>query len=132
MNHKYDDIIDLPRPTSAGHPRMSRRDRAAQFSPFSALAGYEEAIGESGRQTCRMIHLDWDAREALDRQLAYLRDHIGVGVSLTYFLPDEGKEGGTYVQTEDKVVKVDPLNQVLVLKTATVPMEAILNLQIIE
>lgn len=131
MNHKYDDIIDLPRPTSEGHPRMSRTDRAAQFSPFSALVGYEDAIGESGRLTQRAVKLDWDGREDIDRQLFYLRDHPGARISLTYFLPDGRKEGGAYVQTEDAVVKVDPLNQLLVLKSATVSMDAILELQIL-
>ncbi len=132
MNHKYDDIIDLPHPISDKHPRMGRMERAAQFSPFSALIGYEDAIGESGRLTQCAVELDWDAREALDRQLSYLHDHPGMRISLTYFLPDVRKEGGAYIQTEDIVVKVDPLNQTLVLKTAIVPMDAILNLQIIE
>ena len=47
---KYDDIIHLPHPTSERHPRMSRQDRAAQFSPFAALTGYETAIRKKQRQ----------------------------------------------------------------------------------
>ena len=50
-NHKYDDIINLPNPTSKKHPRMSLYDRAAQFSPFAALTGHEAAIKETARQT---------------------------------------------------------------------------------
>jgi hypothetical protein len=46
---KYDDIIDLPHPTSTKHPRMSMHDRAAQFSPFAALTGHEEAIEETAQ-----------------------------------------------------------------------------------
>lgn len=49
--HKYDDIIDLPHPVSPKHPRMSLEDRAAQFSPFAALTGYEAAISEAARMT---------------------------------------------------------------------------------
>ena len=44
---RYDDIINLPHPTSRKHPRMSMHDRAAQFSPFAALVGYGDAIKET-------------------------------------------------------------------------------------
>ena len=53
MSGKYDDIIDLPHPTSQNHPRMSLHDRAAQFSPFAALTGHHAAITETGRLTDR-------------------------------------------------------------------------------
>ncbi len=132
MNSKYDDIIDLPHPTSARHPRMSMTDRAAQFSPFSALVGYEDAIGESGRLTQREVELDRDAKEILNRQFAYLKDHPGQRITLTYFRPDERKEGGAYIETETVIRKVDPIQQVLVLQTETVPMRGILDLRIIE
>ena len=39
--HSYDDIINLPNPTSKNHPRMSLHDRAAQFAPFAALTGHD-------------------------------------------------------------------------------------------
>lgn len=58
MSGKYDDIIDLPHPTSQNHPRMSLHDRAAQFSPFAALTGHHAAITETGRLTDRRIELD--------------------------------------------------------------------------
>ena len=132
MTHKYDDIIELPHPTSQRHPRMGRMERAAQFSPFSALVGYEEAIGESSRLTQKEVELDLDARELLNRQLSYLHDHPGTSISLTYFRPDERKEGGHYVQLVDVVKNVDPLQQVLVLGTESVPMGAIMELQTVE
>lgn len=50
-HHKYDDIINLPHPTSKRHPRMSPSDRAAQFSPFAALTGHDAAIRETERRT---------------------------------------------------------------------------------
>ena len=53
MSGKYDDIIDLPHPTSQNHPRMSLHDRTAQFSPFAALTGHHAAIAETGRLTDR-------------------------------------------------------------------------------
>ena len=129
MNHKYGDIIDLPHPTSARHPRMGMTERAAQFSPFSALVGYEDAIEESGRLTQREVEPDRDARELLNRQLSYLNDHPGQKVVLTYFCPDKYKEGGAYMQTAGIVKKVDSLRQVLVLQDATIPLGAILDLQ---
>lgn len=106
-------------------------DRAAQFSPFSALVGYEDAIAESGRLTQQGMELDQDAREILDRQLRYLHDHPGQTVSVTYFLPDERKAGGAYVQTVGIAVKVDPLEQILVMETETIPMGTISALQIL-
>ena len=48
MNEKYKDMLHLPHPVSANHPRMALQDRAAQFSPFAALAGYDDALRENG------------------------------------------------------------------------------------
>ena len=45
--HQYDDIINLPHPVSLKHPQMAAIDRAAQFSPFAALTGYEKALEET-------------------------------------------------------------------------------------
>ena len=44
MKGQYDDIIDLPHHVSARHPKMPMPERAAQFSPFMALTGYEDVI----------------------------------------------------------------------------------------
>ncbi|NLA82984.1 MAG: hypothetical protein GX854_00330, partial [Clostridiales bacterium] len=44
MKGPYDDIINSPRPVSTKRPRMSNHDRAAQFAPFAALTGHEEAV----------------------------------------------------------------------------------------
>ena len=60
-NHRYDDIINLPNPTSKKHPRMPLSDRAAQFSPFAALTGHEAAIKETVRQT--------DAKQVLSEEV---------------------------------------------------------------
>lgn len=51
MSGKYDDMLFLPHHVSAGHPQMSRHDRAAQFSPFAALSGYDAVLQEAGRLT---------------------------------------------------------------------------------
>ena len=44
---KYDDIINLPHPTSGKHHRMSMEQRATQFSPFAALSGHAESIEQA-------------------------------------------------------------------------------------
>ena len=47
----YDDIIHLPHHVSKKHPKLSMQQRAAQFAPFAALTGYEDAINETVRLT---------------------------------------------------------------------------------
>ena len=89
----YDDIIDLPHPTSVRHPRMPMADRAAQFSPFAALVGHGAAIRETARLTDRKIELTEEEKAVLDDKLCLLLDTGGEAV-FTYFLPDEKKDGG--------------------------------------
>ena len=73
----YEDIIHLPHPTSQKHPRMERAARAAQFMPFRALTGYEDAVAETARLTDRRIELEEEEKEVLDRKLRYLEARIG-------------------------------------------------------
>lgn len=115
---KYDDIIDLPHPVSAKHPRMSLLERAAQFSPFAALSGYEDAIDETARQTQTFMELDEDEKERLDETLQQIRQHLDKqpAVKLTYFEPDERKEGGVYQTMEGNVRKLDEYEKTLVFE----------------
>ena len=76
MSGKYNDILYLPRPTSAKHPRMPISDRAAIFSPFAALTGHGDAIRETARLTELKMELDEDAKADLDRRQAVLLEHI--------------------------------------------------------
>ena len=98
MSGKYDDIIELPHPTSQNHPRMSLYDRAAQFSPFAALTGHHAAIAETGRLTDRRIELDESEIARVDAELQHLQELLPgrPTVSITYFAPDERKNGGSY------------------------------------
>ena len=61
MTTEYDDIIHLPHHVSSKRPQMPMSDRAAQFSPFAALTGYDDAIQETGRLTEQKIELDEEA-----------------------------------------------------------------------
>ena len=98
MNPKYKDLLHLPHPNSLKHPRMDPIDRAAQFSPFSPLTGYDEAISETARETNQRIELDEEARNKLDAHLAFILLHINERptISITFFKADEKKEGGFY------------------------------------
>ena len=77
-------------------------NRAAQFSPFAALTGYDDQIAETSRLTDRRIELTEAEEDAISRALARLER--GDVVDLTYFVPDKRKAGGRYV-TEKVTVK---------------------------
>ena len=107
--HKYDDIINLPRHVSPRHPQMPLADRAAQFSPFAALTGHEAAIRETARMTETFVELDEDRKAELDGQLRSIMENQSQRpeVEITYFQPDSEKDGGTYRTVRGKVKKVD-------------------------
>lgn len=120
MSGNYDDILHLPHPTSKTHPRMSRQDRAAQFSPFAALVGYEDVITEAGRLTDRRIELDDGEIALLDERLRLvMADGTDPEVSVTWFQPDERKNGGSYVTTTGCIKKVDELRRTLTMEDGT-------------
>lgn len=129
MNNKnYDDIINLPNPTSKKHPRMSLYDRAAQFSPFAALTGHDAAIKETARLTDEKVELDDDTLNRLNEQLNIIRNHIGTNesVSITYFVPDNRKSGGAYVTHSSTVKKIDEYERVVVMSDKTrIPIDQI-------
>lgn len=130
-NHQYDDIIDLPHHVSAARPRMSMIDRAAQFSPFAALTGYDAAIKETGRLTDDRIELSEESRAALDGKQQLLLDNLAdrPEVSVTYFVPDEWKSGGAYVTVTGRVKKVDKFERLLILTDGTkIPLDEIQDL----
>lgn len=132
---KYDDIIHLPHPVSTRHARMSRLDRAAQFSPFAALTGFDATIAETGRLTDSSIELDESRKEVLNQRLRYIVSVIGrqPGVRITYFQEDERKAGGAYVTVSGRVKKVDVYDHAIVLTDGTViPMETVRDLEVEE
>lgn len=117
MSGPYDDIISLPHPTSSRHPRMLISDRAAQFSPFSALAGHSAALTETARLTDRQIELSDDDKAVLDQKQRILLEHIKEcpEITVTWFRPDEKKDGGQYITTTGRLRRIDEFNQVLIL-----------------
>ncbi len=107
----YGDIIDHPHWQSPTRPHMSLYDRAAQFSAFDALAGYSDMISEEQRLTDSQIALEEADLERLNQKLNLISDVIADGhlptVTITYFVPDEHKAGGAYVEVTDAVKRVD-------------------------
>lgn len=114
MTDSYDDIINLPHHVSDKYPHMPIYDRAAQFAPFAALTGHEEAINETSRYTEERIELTEEQKENIDRELQELRDcGTNRNVRIVYFEPDELKKGGTYVELIGTVKKINSSGQLL-------------------
>ena len=125
----YSDIINLPRPLFSAHPKMTMINRAAQFSSFAALAGYDDAIGETARLTSTRIELSEDEKTELDRKLQFLRDKLGTA-DITYFIPDRSKSGGEYVTKCCDVKAVDEFEREIILRDGTIiPIEDIIAVE---
>lgn len=120
--HPYADIIDLPHHVSKDRPHMSMHDRAAQFSPFAALVGFEDVIDETARITTRKRELDEAEKAELDRRIAVLLAHLAEKpvVTVEYFVPDTLKSGGAYRTRTGALVKVSPIRKNLTLADGTV------------
>ena len=132
MKDKYEDIINLPHHVSATRPQMPMPDRAAQFSPFAALTGFDAAIRETGRLTDKKIELDEGAKAALDMKQAYLIEMIAEQpeISATYFLPDTRKSGGAYVTVTGNLKRFDEYERLLILTDGKkIPMDDIADIE---
>lgn len=109
FDDNYNDIIELPHHTSPVRDRMSMINRAAQFSPFAALTGYDEAVKETARVTKEKIELDENVKVMLDEKLQTIAEHLDehLEVTILYFQPDMKKTGGEYVKITGTVKKID-------------------------
>ena len=114
---KYEDIINLPHHISSKHPQMSLEERSAQFAPFAALTGYEDCVEETARLTDDRIDMSEDIKEILNEKIRTIIKIIDKNpkIILTYFIPDNKKSGGNYVTIEEKIKKIDEINQELIL-----------------
>ena len=99
MTEQYDDIIDLPHHVSENRPHLSKQSRAAQFAPFAALTGYEDAVEESARLTECKAELCEDDEAELNEKIKLLSERIAGEpyCEITYFVPDKYKSGGEYL-----------------------------------
>lgn len=111
--HRYDDIIELPHHQSRERAHMSLHDRAAQFAPFAALTGHGDAIKETERITEEEIILEENEIERINAVLFEISQTLSDKrkISLTYFQPDERKEGGAYLTDIGTVKKIDEIGK---------------------
>ena len=131
-NRKYAGIMNLPHHVSQTRPQMPMRDRAAQFSPFAALTGYDAAIRETARLTQARIELDEGALDALNAQYQLLQKslHEKPAAAITYFRPDDRKDGGAYCTVTGTVRKMDDTNRLIFMQDgARIPMDDVIKIE---
>ena len=131
MTGAYDDIINLPHHVSTTRPHMTAIDRAAQFSPFAALTGYDTAIKETARLTDERIELDESTKDALSDKLQIIADRLKEHpkIAITYFQPDAKKTGGAYVTATSTAKKIDEYERVVVMTDGTaIPIDEIISI----
>lgn len=121
MKKNYDDIINLPHYVSKKHPQMSIESRSAQFAPFSALTGYDDEIKETARLTDKRIEIDEGLKNLLNNKLQYILENMKFEpeITFTYFVYDNKKIGGKYIDKTGIVKKIDMIEQYVMLKDKT-------------
>lgn len=116
MDKRYEEIINMERPVSEKHEKMSRLDRAAQFAPYSALSGYEDAVKETARLTDSKTELDEYEKERINNTLtSLLSASPDVKIAMTFFRKDKKKSGGAYVTVTGEIGKIDEATQEITL-----------------
>lgn len=131
MKRNYDDIINLEHHVSQKHPQMSLDARAAQFAPFAALTGFDEQLKEAERLTNERKFINEDLREKLDNKLQIIQKQISVKptITVTYFVHDLRKQGGSYRTVIGKVKKIDKYKNVVILENKTeIPIAEIIDI----
>ncbi len=132
MTDKYGDIINLPRHISKKRPPMPIKNRAAQFSPFAALTGHDSAVRETARITEKRVELDHYMKKELNHKLQILMKKIKEEpeVKITYFLPDDKKDGGVYLTTTGRIKKIDEYKREILMKNGVlVPIDEIIKVE---
>ena len=131
----YDDIINLARPQYHDLPPMSIHDRAAQFSPFAALVGYDAAVEETARLTDSRREMEQDEINELNRQLSELNERLcdRPKIRVTYFIRDKKKEGGRYASKIGNARTIDQVeNRIVFTDGESVPVKDMYSVVFIE
>ena len=132
MNNNYEDIINLPHHVSTKRPQMPLKDRAAQFAPFAALTGHDEAIKETARLTDERIELDESTLAILNDKIQIILDNLDIEpeITVTYFKPDDKKSGGIYIDHAGVVKRIDDFEKTVIFTDKVIiPIEDILDIQ---
>lgn len=135
MDDRYARILHHPRPVSQQRLPMPVRDRAAQFAPFAALTGFDDAIGETGRVVEQPIILAQDALEELDAAIRKIQDTIETQpeAEVVWFRPDSRKAGGCIHSARGRVKQVDIPSQLLLFADGkSVPLKEITSIRLEE
>lgn len=124
MAHKfpYEDIINLPPHISKKHPQPTMLERAARFSPFAAITGYEEMVKEAARVTDKKIELDEGSKEILNEKLLFVTEMCDSDaiINITYFIPDNLKSGGKYTTVSGTIKRIDEYERRIILVDGTI------------
>ncbi len=114
--NKYEKIINYD--YQLKHQRMSVEERSYVFAPFSALVGFNDLIKENERETSSKIELSNSEKELLDYKISVINENLFVKpkIRITYFIDDELKNGGKYVEVTDYIKRVDFNQKVIVLE----------------
>lgn len=112
----YDDIINLPHHVSKTRKPMSLYNRAAQFAPFAALTGYDDAIKETARLTEERIELSDELKNMLNQKIKLIIENIKLQpeVAITYYVPDNKKSGGVYKTISGNVKRIDEVEKCII------------------
>ena len=127
---KYDDIINLSRPVSK-RPKMTLEQRSAQFAPFAALTGYEGQVKETARLTDKRIEINEELKLLLNLKLQLIQEKIKEQpeITITYFIPDNKKEGGMYTTITNSVKKIDMYkNEIVLIDWNTISINEIIDI----
>ena len=117
---QYNDIINMPYPTPEIEKDFPDKIlRAAQFAPFAALTGYDEAVEETARLTDSKMELDEYQKAELNDKILFLNDNEAEEVQITYFVPDKRKYGGAYITKKGIVLKVREYEKDVVMNDGT-------------
>lgn len=113
----YEDIVNLPRHISKVHPQATMADRAARFSPFAAISGYEDMVKEAARVTEERIDITDATKELLNEKLNMIIEFLDEApeVTITYFEPDKKKDGGAYISITGTVKRIDEYERIVLM-----------------
>ena len=114
--NKYKDIINLPHHAPKTRKPMSLYNRAAQFAPFAALTGYDDAIKETARLTEERIELSDELKNMLNQKIKLIIENIKLQpeVAITYYVPDNKKSGGVYKTISGNVKRIDEVEKCII------------------
>ena len=128
---KYADIIDLPHYQSEKRQKMSNYDRAAQFSPFAALTGHADSIKETARLTDEYSEPSEEMKTIMNEKILFLMEQLEnqPEITITFFKPDEKKQGGAYITITGVVKKIKTYERQIQMTTGDlIPIDMIFGI----